>query len=142
MPSKFTRPVVLAAAIAVLGAAHGAQAQSASVANVTAAASPAHYSGACPGVITLTGTIYASGPTTVSYRWERGDGSVGPVRSVRVGDGPRVVTTSWRLGTPAKVVHDSVRLRVLSPGDVYSSEASFTVACGGAGAGKPPPTDD
>jgi hypothetical protein len=49
------------------------------------------------------------------------------------------VTTTWRLGTPAKVVHSSARLRVFTPGDVYSSEASFTVACGGAK--EPTPTD-
>jgi hypothetical protein len=59
--------------------------------------------------------------------------------NVHVGRTPRVVTATWRLGTPAKVVHASARLRVFSPGDVYSSEASFTVACGGAK--EPTPVD-
>ena len=116
-----------------------AAAEPVSVGNVTAIARPTHYTGPCPGAVTLTGTIATSAPVTVSYRWERGDGSATPVREVRVGDAPRVVTTTWRLGTPAKVVHASVRLRVFSPGDVYSSEASFTVACGGAK--EPTPAD-
>jgi hypothetical protein len=116
-----------------------AAAQPVSVGNVTAIARPTRYTGPCPGVVTLTGSISTSAPATVSYRWERGDGSVTPVREVRVGGAPRTVTTTWRLGTPAKVVHASVRLRVFSPGDVYSSEASFTVACGGAK--EPTPTD-
>jgi hypothetical protein len=129
--------VVLAAGVT---AAHEARAEPAFVSNVTAVAQPTHYNGPCPGAVTLTGTIYASGPVTVSYRWERGDGSVGPVRTTHVGDAPRAVTTTVTLGTPAKVVHASARLRVLSPGDVYSSEASFTVACGGAK--EPSPSDD
>ena len=123
------RPTVL---IFALAAAQAAAAQPASVGNVTAVARPTHYTGPCPGVIALVGTIATSAPTTASYRWERGDGSVGPVLSVHVGSTPRTVTTTWRLGTPAKVVHSSVRLRVFTPGDVYSSEVSFTVACGGA----------
>jgi hypothetical protein len=135
----FRRPASLAVAVAGLAAFHQAAAQAASVGAVTAVARPAHYTGPCPGVITLTGTIATSAPTTVSYRWERGDGSVGPVRSVHVGDAPREVTTTLRLGTPAKVVHGSARLRVLSPGNVYSGEASFTVACGGAK--EPTPAD-
>jgi|SRR5579859_1333177 len=128
---------MLIAAVAGAGAARAAE--PVSVGNVTAAARPTHYTGRCPGVVTLTGTIATSAPTTASYRWERGDGSVGPVLSVHVGAGPRTVTTTLRLGTPAKVVHASARLRVFTPGDVYSSEASFTVACGGAK--EPTPTD-
>lgn len=131
------RPVAFA--IAGLAAVHAAAAEPASVGTVTAVARPTHYTGPCPGVVTLAGTIVTSAPTTVSYRWERGDGSVGPVLSVHVGKTPRAVTTTWRLGTPAKVVHASARLRVFSPGDVYSSEASFTVACGGAK--EPTPAD-
>jgi hypothetical protein len=133
------RPVTLAVALATVAAARVAAAEPASVANVTAVASPTHYIGACPGVITFTGTIATSAPTTASYRWERGDGSVGPVLNAHIGKAPRTVTTTWRLGTPAKVVHGSARLRVFTPGDVYSSEASFTVACGGAK--EPTPTD-
>ena len=133
------RPIALTSAVAGLAAVHAAAAPPVSVDNVTAIARPTHYSGPCPGVVTLSGTIATSAPTTVSYRWERGDGSVGPVLSAHVGTAPRVVTTNWRLGTPAKVVHASVRLRVFTPGDVYSSEASFTVACGGAK--EPTPVD-
>lgn len=135
------RPTVVVVALIVAGIAlsHVALAQPVSVGGVTAVAHPTHYSGPCPGVVTLIGTIVTSAPTTVSYRWERGDGSVGPVVNVHVGHAPRVVTSTWRLGTPARVVHGSARLRVFTPGDVYSSEASFTVACGGAK--EPTPVD-
>jgi hypothetical protein len=139
MPVRPIGRAFLIALAGVLGASHEAAAQPVSVGNVTAVARPTHYSGPCPGVVTLTGTISTSAPTTVSYRWERGDGSVGPVLSVHVGRAPHIVTTTWRLGTSAKVVHASARLRVFSPGDVYSSEASFTVACGGAK--EPTPVD-
>lgn len=135
------RSAALAAAVTVAGlvGVRQAAAEAASVGGVTAVARPTHYVGPCPGVVTLTGSITTSAPTEVSYRWERGDGSVTPMRSVHVGSAPRVVTTTWRLGTPAKVVHASARLRVFSPGDVYSNGASFTVACGGAK--EPTPAD-
>jgi hypothetical protein len=135
------RPIafVLALAAGVITAFQEARAEPVSVGAVTATARPTHYTGACPAAVTLTGTIATSAPATVSYRWERGDGSVGPVLNVHVGTAPREVTTTWRLGTPVKVVHASARLRVFSPGDVYSSEASFTVACGGAK--EPTPVD-
>jgi len=139
MPVRPTGLAFLVALAGSLAAFHEALAQPASVGGVTAVARPTHYSGPCPGVVTLTGTIATSAPTTASYRWERGDGSVGPVVNVHVGRAPRVVTSTWRLGTPAKVVHASARLRVFTPGDVYSSEASFTVACGGAK--EPTPVD-
>lgn len=127
--------VVPLAALAVSLAAVGAgasQAQPASVDNVVAVAKPVHYTGPCPGVIQFVGTIYASTPTTVSYRWERSDGVASEPQKVFVSGGSKTVQTTWRLGTGAKVVRGSQRLRVLSPGDTYSTEASFAVACGAA----------
>ena len=102
---------------------------------VEARATPTHYTGPCPGLIRFKGRIVADDRTTVTYRWERSDGETGPVKSIRVGAGGAIVTEAWRLGTPGKVIHGSERLRVLSPGDAYSGEASFTMACGGASSG-------
>jgi hypothetical protein len=104
----------------------------ASVTYLTAAADPVHYKGPCPGSVRFVGTIHVSGPMTVSYRWERGDGGVTPPRKVSISGRSQNVETVWRLGTRAKAVRGSMRLRVLDPESLYSGEASFTVACGGA----------
>ena len=121
--------MAVAFATLVTGAA---QAQPASVDNVVAVAKPVHYTGPCPGVIQFVGTIFSASPATVSYRWERSDGVTSEPRTVFVSGGSKTVETTWRLGTPTKVVRGSQRLRVLSPGDTYSTEASFAVACGAA----------
>ena len=112
--------------------AGGVPARAASVTYLTAAADPVHYRGPCPGAVRFVGTIHVSGPMTVSYRWERGDGGVTPPRKIVIAGRSQKVETVWRLGTRAKAVRGSMRLRVLDPESLYSGEASFTVACGGA----------
>ena len=108
-----------------------AGAQPAYVDSVTATAQPTRYTGACPGVIHFAGAIFVHEPATVTYRWERSDDVVTPPKTIYIAHGSKRVETSWRLGKPGKAVRGSERLRVRSPGDAYSGEASFTVACGG-----------
>ena len=103
--------------------------------HIEARATPTHYSGPGPGTVRFNGRIVVNYRTMVSYRWERSDGGTGPVQSVSVGAGGAAVSTTWRLGSPGKVIHGSERLRVLSPGDAYSGEVTFTMACGGRGGG-------
>jgi hypothetical protein len=126
-----TRLAVAFLAAGALGLACVARAQPQSVDNVTAVAKPAHYTGPCPGEVHFLGKIFAGVPTTVSYRWERSDGEVGPVQKVLVSGGSHSIETVWRVGVRGKVFRGGERLRVLSPGDTYSIEATFSVACGG-----------
>jgi len=135
-PDMFARAAIAAL---ILGAfAEGARAQPSAVENVTATATPTRYTGPCPGVIHFAGTITVSAPTTVSYRWERSDDETSPVEKAFV-NRTRTVETNWRLGTSGKVVRGGQRLRVFTPADIYSIEATFSVACG---VQPPPPKDD
>jgi len=134
-PDMFARAAIPALILVALAA--GAQAQSPTVETVTATATPTRYTGPCPGVIHFAGTITVSAPTNVSYRWERSDGETGPVEKAFVNHS-HTVETSWRLGTSGKVVRGGQRLRVFTPGDLYSIEATFSVACGV----QPPPPKD
>ncbi len=103
-----------------------------SVVNVWVVADPVHYIGRCPGVVRFIGNVEVTGPTTISYRWERSDGVLTPVQTLAVRGRKTTVETTWRVGTPKKAVRGSLRLRVFEPGDVYSRDTSFMVACGGA----------
>jgi len=135
-PKIFARAAI--SALIVGAFAIVARAQPPSVENVTVRATPTRYTGPCPGLIHFAGTITVSAPTTVSYRWERSDGQTSPVETAYV-NRSRTVETNWRLGTSGKVVRGGQRLRVFTPGDVYSIEATFSVACG---VQPPPPKDD
>jgi hypothetical protein len=122
------RAIAIAIALVPPLAVH---AQPAYVDSVTAIAQPTRYAGACPGLIHFVGTIFVHAPATVTYRWERSDDAVTPPKTIYIAHGSMRVETAWRLGKAGKRVRGSERLRVLSPGDTYSGEASFTVACEG-----------
>jgi len=97
------------------------------VTNVTASVSPTSYSGSCPGTFNFSARITTNGAGTVTYRWERSDGAVGPTQSLTfAGAGTQTVTTSWTLGARGTYWE---RVHILSPNDIYSNQATFTNNC-------------
>jgi hypothetical protein len=82
--------------------------------------------GGCPRTFTFTGIITASGPCTVTYRWERSDGASSPLQSLTFpGAGSVTVTQSWQTG----ISSGWMQLHVLTPNELVSGHAPFSQTC-------------
>ena len=98
-----------------------------SVTSVTANVVPPSYSGGCPYQFNFAAVITANGPGTVTYRWERSDGTSDSTQSITFGSaGSQVVTTYWFLGGSGPGWE---RVRILSPNSMVSNEAVFSLNC-------------
>ena len=90
------------------------------------------YSGACPKTVTFSGTITANDAGNVTYKWESSDGSNDSAVLNLSFDGPgsKTVTSTWTLGSSGKTLTDYwEHLHTLSPTDVTSNNATFTLRC-------------
>ena len=93
---------------------------------------PASYSGACPATFSFGATITANDAGPVTYKWESSDGSYNssPTSITFNGAGSQNVYTTWALGAPGQTFTDYwLHLHVLSPTDVTSNNATFTLKC-------------
>ncbi len=97
------------------------------VSGVTVRVTPTSYSGTCPGNFAFSAAITTTGPLSVSYRWERSDGSLGQTTTINIPDtGPRTVTDRWQ---SAPTGNGWARVHILTPNDLSSTIASFTNNC-------------
>jgi hypothetical protein len=85
------------------------------------------FTGPCPKTIHFWGTIAATGPGTVIYRWERSDNTTvtAPEIITFAAAGSQTVTNLWTRGEGM----GWQRLHVLTPNDVVSSQIDFTMTC-------------
>ncbi len=89
------------------------------------------YTGACPGNFQFTGVITVTGPTTVTYRWERTDGTTVPSLPIPysytfTSAGSLTITDNWN-SAPAGIWGE--RVHILQPNDTYSNQATFQNNC-------------
>lgn len=92
----------------------------------------------CPAKVDFNGSITMNGPGTVRYTFVRSDGATGPTYSLNFPNfkgGTKAVDTSWTLN---KDYSGWVRIKVLSPNLVESSNASFNLNCSKVGVIEPP----
>jgi hypothetical protein len=70
-------------------------------------------------------------PGTVTYRWERSDGATGPVLTWNATAGAltKDEATSWTLGTAGTSGTFWEKIHVLTPNDISSNQATFTLSC-------------
>lgn len=85
----------------------------------------------CPGAVNFSGKITTDGPTSVTYEWERSDGTkIGPATISFGGPGTQTVTDSWSFGSPPIILSGLwERINVLTPNALSSSQATFDVNC-------------
>jgi hypothetical protein len=87
------------------------------------------FTGPCPKTIHFWGTITASGPGAVTYRWERSDGtgatSTAPETIIFTAAGSQTVTNLWTRGEGT----GWQRLHVLTPDNAVSSQVDFVMTC-------------
>ncbi len=101
------------------------------VTNVTASVfGKSSYSGPCPTVFTFSGNITANGAGTATYRWERSDSVYGSTQPITfTGPETKVVTSTWSIGAPGFVYNEWEKVHVLSPNDLTSNLATFSLTC-------------
>ena len=96
----------------------------------TASVTPASYSADCPATFELSGGVTANGAWTVTYRWERSDGGMGPTEELTFETaGTKTVTHSWQV---AETGSFQGWIHLLTPIDQTSNVAAFTNTCGSA----------
>ncbi|OPG12992.1 hypothetical protein [Microbispora sp. GKU 823] len=88
-PPVLAAPAPMTAPTSTSAAARPASVVKTAVARVKA--SPATRTGACPTTVGFSAVVAAKGKGTVRYRWVRGDGSKGAIRSFRVNGARKVV---------------------------------------------------
>jgi len=96
------------------------------VTSITVGVDQYPYTGPCPKTIHFWGTIAANGPGTVTYRWERSDGTTtAPETITFTAAGSQTVTNLWTRGEGT----GWQRLHVLTPNDAVSSQLVFVMTC-------------
>lgn len=94
---------------------------------VTAGVDSGLFAGTCPKRFTFTGTITASEPGTISYKWERSDGTATPLETlIFTGSGSLTVVNAWDV---ASTGNGWARVKTMSPNEVTSNQAGFTLTC-------------
>lgn len=95
---------------------------------VTARVDP---SDGCPDMFNFAADVSANGGGgvgTVTYQWERSDGTFGPVLTLSFnGAGTQTVADYWY---PPEEGSFWVRVHVLTPNDLVSNDAGFSYYCG------------
>jgi hypothetical protein len=84
------------------------------------------FTGPCPKTIHFWGIITANGPGTVTYRWERSDGTTTALEILTfTAAGSQTITNLWTRdeGFGWQSLH------VLTPNDAVSSQIDFAITC-------------
>lgn len=92
----------------------------------TAVDSPA-FAGACPKRLTFSGTITSNDAGTITFKWERSDGSATPTETLTFPNATSLTTVNvWEIPATASGWQ---RLRVVTPNDLTSAAVTFSVTC-------------
>jgi hypothetical protein len=98
------------------------------VTGIVGTISPQTITGACPRSFTLTATITANAPGTVTYRWEREDLRYSDVQSITFNEaGTKTTTMQWDFSETSA---GWIRVHVLT-NDVTSMPVFYSLTCGG-----------
>ncbi|MEV4020512.1 hypothetical protein AB0J35_59540 [Nonomuraea angiospora] len=122
-------PAVAASAVNTAAPAVRTAAPAVRTAVAKVKASPAKQSGACPTTVGFSAVVAAKGRGTVRYRWVRGDGSKGAIKSFRVNGTRKVVVTDRQTFDRSTSGWQAVEILGRKG---LSAKGRFSVACAGA----------
>ena len=88
---------------------------------------PTAYTGSCPHTFNFNGTIVTNAPGTVTYRWERSDGT-GETRTLNFASASSQTVQSGDFKSGSSGTFWA-RLHVLTPNDKVSNQAQFVLTC-------------
>lgn len=81
-------------------------------------------SATCPFTLNAQASVAVNHPGTLSYRWERSDGTLMPLRSLDFATAAtQTITDTWRVNY---LMTGWARLRIIAPQALQSNQASFT----------------
>ncbi len=104
----------------------------AKVTRVYVSVNPTSFKGKCPKKFVFTGKITSNSPGVVKYKWLRSDNANAPVKTLRFrSPGTQIVNTTWTLGGPGMTYNGWQAVRILSPNQMTSNRAVFTLKCVG-----------
>ena len=101
------------------------------VSNAVVTVDPSTVTVACPYTtsFTFTGYITINGPGSVSYRWERSDGTSGSTQTINfTGSGTQTVNDNWTISSTTGFTGWE-KLHILSPNDLSSNQGVFVITC-------------
>lgn len=103
------------------------------ITEVSVAVTPTQSKGECPQSFLFAGKITATGKGAITYRWDRSDGTPGEVQKLAFTEaGTEIVTTIWELGKTGALYSNYWQvLHILSPQEMTSNEAVFSLDCRG-----------
>ena len=94
---------------------------------VSVNANPTSFTGTCPHTFHFNGTIRVNAPGTVTYRWERSDGTSDTRTMQFSAAGDKTIESGdFKSGSSGTFW---ARLHVLTPNDKTSNQATFTLTC-------------
>jgi hypothetical protein len=100
------------------------------VAYVPGGQSSGVYTGPCPAAHYFVADVTVDGVCTVTYRWERSDGAMGPVQTlVFNGAGTQQIGDTWTLGGGPGTGTVWERVDILTPLPMTSNQANITITC-------------
>lgn len=81
----------------------------------------------CPVRFTFTGTLASNDAGTVTFKWERSDGSATPTETLAFPSATALTASNtWELGSS---INGWQRLHVLTPNDVFSNTVNVQLTC-------------
>lgn len=100
------------------------------VTSIGMTSNPTNYIGVCPVTITITGAMTVSGSGTVTYYWDRSDGTQSATQSLKFNTaGTQTITYTWTLGSAGESLNGWVRVYNDHPNHQYFKKAEFTISC-------------
>ncbi len=97
------------------------------ITTVTAIVDNTSSNGTCPVRFTFTGTLSSNDAGTVTYKWERSDGSATPTETMAFPNATSLTASNtWEIGSS---ISGWQRLHVLTPNDVFSNAVNVQLTC-------------
>lgn len=100
------------------------------VTHAAASSNLSSYSGVCPVTISFSADIYTIAAGTVTYHWQRSDGSKSPEGTLTFdAAGYQTVSEAWTLGGPGQVYNGWDQVYIDEPNHQLFEPAAFSLAC-------------
>ncbi|HVN53787.1 MAG TPA: NBR1-Ig-like domain-containing protein [Anaerolineaceae bacterium] len=100
------------------------------VTEVEPSVNPSSYIGLCPTTFTFSANIFTNGAGTVTYFWERSDGSTTPEQTLTyTAAGAQSVSDTWIIGTAGDVITGWDKVYIDAPNHQFFDPVSFSLTC-------------
>lgn len=104
--------------------------QSFAVTSASTTVDTKNFTGSCPHTFNFEAVIKATAGGTVTYYWERSDGSKSSTKSITFSEaGEKTVTNDWTFGGAGNSYSEWMRLYIDTPNHQFFPKAEFNLTC-------------